>query len=292
VTVLLRIVAIVFPIFAVIAAGYVYARFRKPDMTFANQLNMDVFVPALVFGALASKSFSVDTYAALGLAGLIVVLGSGALAIPVARLLRVQVNTFVPPMMFTNSGNMGLPLMMLAFGEAMLPAAVMLFLVENVLHYSLGTWMLDHRARLTTLWRIPVILAAIAGLAVSLSGAAIWPPLLTAVKMLGDVSIPLLLFSLGVRLTDSAFQDLRIGMIGAIFCPLSGVAIAYLAGMLLGIGGVQRDMLIVFGALPPAVLNYVFAERYRQEPQRVASIVMVGNLGALIAVPIALAMVL
>lgn len=289
---LIRIIAIVFPIFAVIAAGYLYARFRKPDMTFANQLNMDVFVPALVFGALASKSFSVSTYSALGVAGLLVVLGSGALALPVARYLKVPVNTFVPPMMFTNSGNMGLPLMVLAFGDAMLPAAVMLFLVENVLHYSLGSWMLDHRAKLTNLWRIPVILAAIAGFLVSMGGVSVWPPLLTAIRMLGDVSIPLLLFSLGVRLTDSAFRDIRLGLIGAVFCPLSGVALAYLSAYLIGIEGVQRDMLIVFGALPPAVLNYVFAERYHQEPQRVASIVMLGNLGALIAMPIALALVL
>jgi predicted permease len=290
--VLLRIVAIVFPIFAVVAAGYLYARWRRPDMGFANQLNMDVFVPALVFSALASRPFDIDTYGTLGLAAALVVLGSGLLALPVARLLRVETNTFVPPMMFTNSGNMGLPLMVLAFGEAALPAAVMLFLVENVLHYSLGTWMLDHHARLTTIWRIPVIAAAIAGLAVSLTEIRIWPPALTAVRMLGEVSIPLLLFSLGVRLTDSAFGDLRLGVIGAVFCPLSGVVTAWLAAYVLGIDGMQRDMLIVFGALPPAVLNYVFAERYRQEPQKVASIVMVGNLGSLVAIPLALAIVL
>lgn len=288
----LRIVAIVFPIFAVVGAGYIYGRYRRPDMTFANQLNMDVFVPALVFFALASRPFDVDTYGMLGLAGLVVVLGSGALAVPMARLLKVPGNTFVPPMMFTNSGNMGLPLMVLAFGEAALPAAVMLFLVENVLHYSLGTWMLDHRARLMTLWRVPVILAAVAGLSVSLAGIAVWPPLLTAIRMLGEVSIPLLLFSLGVRLTDSAFQDVRLGVIGAVFCPLSGMAVAWAAATLMGIEGLQRDMLIVFGALPPAVLNYVFAERYRQQPEKVASIVMIGNLGSLLFVPLALALVL
>ena len=288
----LRIVAIVFPIFAVVAAGYVYGRYRRPEMAFANQLNMDVFVPALVFFALASRPFDVDTYGMLGLAGLVVVLGSGALAVPMARLLKIPANTFVPPMMFTNSGNMGLPLMVLAFGEAALPAAVMLFLVENVLHYSLGTWMLDHHARLWTLWRVPVILAAIAGLTVSLGGITVWPPLLTAIRMLGEVSIPLLLFSLGVRLTDSAFQDVRLGVIGAVFCPLSGMAVAWAAVSLMGLEGVQRDMLIVFGALPPAVLNYVFAERYRQQPEKVASIVMIGNLGALLFVPLALALVL
>ena len=73
-------------------------------------------------------------------------LGSGLVAWPLARLLQVETKTFVPPMMFNNSGNMGLPLAVLAFGEAALPAAVVLFLVENLLHFSLGAWMLDHRA--------------------------------------------------------------------------------------------------------------------------------------------------
>jgi predicted permease len=292
----IRIVGIVFPIFAIIGAGFAYARWKRAhggiDMSFANQLNMDVFVPALVFAALASKSFDIGTYWKLAVGALIVVLGSGLLSWPLAKLLKVAPNTFVPPMMFTNSGNMGLPLAVLAFGEAALPAAVMLFFVENILHYALGTWMLDHHARLSNLWKVPVITAALAGLAVSLSGLTVWPPLHLAIKLMGDVSIPLLLFSLGVRLTDSAFKDLRLGLIGAAACPLIGMALAWLATVVLDLSAPQAGMLLVFGALPPAVLNFVFAEKYRQEPEKVASIVMVGNLGALIFVPLALAIVL
>ena len=287
-----RIVGIVFPIFAIVAAGYFYGRKHRPDMAFANQLNMDVFVPALVFAALASRSFDPDVYGKLALGGLAVVLGSGLLAWPLARLLREHSKTFVPPMMFTNSGNMGLPLMVLAFGEAALPAAVALFFIENTLHYSLGTWMLDRHARLWNLWRVPVIAAALAGLAVSALGLVLWPPLLLGIKMLGDVSIPLLLFALGVRLTDSAFADWRLGVVAAVACPLSGMLLALAVAPLLGLTGLHRDMLLVFGALPPAVLNYVFAERYQQEPGKVASIVMVGNLGSLVFVPLALALVL
>ena len=292
----LRIVSIVFPIFAIVGAGYAYARWREKhggiDMSFANQLNMDVFVPALVFAALASKSFDVGTYWRLALGALVVVLGSGLIAWPLARLLKVQTNTFVPPMMFTNSGNMGLPLAVLAFGEDALPAAVMLFFVENILHYSLGTWMLDHHARLTNLWKVPVIAASIAGLACSVGGVEIWAPLHLGIKLMGDVSIPLLLFSLGVRLTDSAFKDLRLGLIGAIVCPLTGMALAWVVAGPLGLPPRHEAMLLVFGALPPAVLNFVFAERYRQEPEKVASIVMLGNLGSLIFVPMALLLVL
>ncbi|MBE7460948.1 MAG: AEC family transporter [Zoogloeaceae bacterium] len=286
---LLRIVSIVFPLFAIVAAGWLYGRRHKPDMALANQLNMDVFVPALVFAALAGKSFDLLGYQALALGGIAVVLGSGLAAWPLARLLRVDAKTFLPPMMFNNSGNMGLPLAVLAFGEAALPAAVVLFLVENLLHFSLGAWMLDRRARLITLWRMPMMLAALAGLAMSLSGIALWPPLLTAIRMLGDISIPLLLFTLGVRLAGASFHAWRIGLAGAVARPVLGMLIAWAAGRALGLGAQHQAMLLVFGALPPAVLNYVFAERYAQEPDKVASIVMVGNVAALLFIPVALA---
>lgn len=289
---LLRIVSIIFPLFAIVLAGWFYGRRHRPDMALANQLNLDVFVPALVFAALAGKSFELQTYWLLAAGGGVVVLGSGLAAWPLARLLKVDAKTFLPPMMFNNSGNMGLPLAVLAFGEAALPAAVVLFLVENLLHFSLGVWMLDHRARLVTLWRMPMMLAALAGLAVSLSGVALWPPLATAIRMLGDISIPLLLFTLGVRLAEASFHAWGVGLAGAVARPLLGMLIAWGAGLALGLPPRHQAMLLVFGALPPAVLNYVFAERYRQEPDKVASIVMVGNVAALVFVPFALALAL
>ncbi|MBK9447387.1 MAG: AEC family transporter [Betaproteobacteria bacterium] len=285
---LLRIIAIIFPIFAIVGVGYFYARYKKPDMAFANQLNMDIFVPALVFAALASKDFDLFANWKLALGALAVVLGSGLLAWPVAKLMKVPTNTLLPPMMFNNSGNMGLPLLVLAFGEQALPLAVVLFFVENVLHYSLGTWMLDHHAKLWNLWRVPVIAAAIAGLAVSLLKIELWSPLYIGIKMLGDVSIPLLLFSLGVRLTDSAAKDMKLGLVGAALCPLAGMAIAWAIAPLLGLDTMQTGMLLIFGALPPAVLNYIFAEKYKQEPERVASIVMIGNTASLVFIPLAL----
>ena len=287
-----RIAGIVFPIYAVVAVGYAYGRVKKPDMAFANQLNMDIFLPALVFAALASKSFDITQNLPLLIGAAVVVLGTGLLAWPVARLLGVAPNTFVPPMMFKNSGNMGLPLMVLAFGEAALPAAVVLFFIENFLHYSLGTWLLDHRARLSNLWRVPVIAAALAGLAVSLLHFPLWQPLWLGVKMLGDVSIPLLLFSLGVRLTDSRHADWKISIVGALTSPLAGVLVALLMNLVLGLAGRDAAMLILFGALPPAVLNYIFAERYHQEPDRVASMVLIGNMASLAVIPLTLAWVL
>lgn len=288
----IRITAILFPIFAIVAAGFFYGRRHRPEMAVANRLNMDVFVPALVFAAMAGKAFELTAFGPLALGALLLLLGCGLVAWPVARLLGVPAETFVPPMLFNNSGNIGLPLAVLAWGEVALPAAVILFMVENTLHFSLGARLLDPRARFLSLWRVPVVAAAMAGLVVAVGKIPLWSPGLMAVKMLGDVSVPLLLFSLGVRMTDVSLGDWKISLVGALGRPLLGMAIAWGLVLALGLQGQQAAMLIVFGALPPAVLNFLFAERYQQEPQRVASIVLVGNLAALLFLPLALALVL
>lgn len=287
-----RLLAVLFPIFGIVAAGYFYGRRHKPEMAVANRLNMDVFVPALVFAAMAGKSFDLAAYGPLALGGFLLLAACGLLAWPVARLCGVQPKTLVPPMLFNNSGNIGLPLALLAWGEDALPAAVILFMVENTLHFTFGARWLDPQARLLLLWRIPVVFAAIAGLLVAALKIALWTPLLIGIKMLGDISVPLMLFALGVRMTGFTLNDWQLAAGSALLRPLIGMALAWAIIHLLGLQGREAAMLLVFGALPPAVLNFLFAERYQQEPQRVASIVLIGNLAALIFLPLALSLVL
>ncbi len=287
-----RLLAVLFPIFGIVAAGYFYGRKHKPEMAVANRLNMDVFVPALVFAAMAGKSFDLAAYGPLALGGFLLLVACGLLAWPVARLCGVQPKTLVPPMLFNNSGNIGLPLALLAWGEDALPAAVILFMVENTLHFTFGARWLDPQARLLLLWRIPVVFAAIAGLLVAALKIALWTPLIIGIKMLGDISVPLMLFALGVRMTGFTLNDWQLAVGSALLRPLIGMALAWGIIHLLGLEGRDAAMLLVFGALPPAVLNFLFAERYQQEPQRVASIVLIGNLAALIFLPLALSLVL
>jgi predicted permease len=294
-----RIVEILFPLFALVALGYVVGKRHRPELSGANRLNMDVFSPALVFAALAGQHVDVAAYLPLVLAALVLMLGSGALGWWLARRLQEDPRTLAPPMMFNNCGNLGLPLALLSFGEQALAPMVVLFIVSSLLHFSLGVWLLDRRARLTHLWRAPMVLAAFAGLAVGAAGWTVWPPLLTTIKMLGDISIPLMLFGLGVRLAETPIRAWRLGAIIALARPLSGMALAAaMIGLYQVMGGawrlepLQAALLLLFGALPPAVLNYLFAERYGQEPDKVASIVLVGNLASVVFLPLALAAVL
>ena len=290
--ILVRIIEVVFPLIAVILVGVWAGRKHQPEMEVANRLNMDYFVPALVFGILVGGDFRIAQYSGLMLGAFILIAGLGMVGLLAARLSNLHPRTFIPPMMFNNCGNLGLPLALLAFGKEAMPAAVIMMLVSNVLHFSFGAWLMDHHARLTDLWKIPVLFVTMLGLALNLGNIAVWPPLLMAFHLLGEISVPLMMFALGVRLADMNLAESYSGLLIAVLRPLSGMALAYGIGYGLELSEIQRAQLILFGALPPAVLNYIFAERYHQEPEKVASMVMIGNVAALLFVPLALLLVL
>ena len=268
---------VLFPIFVLILVGYLYAKFRHIDMEFANRMNMEIFIPALLIEALSRKSFNLIDYQLLAVAGILVVLLSGVLAWGFSKVFKISVPMFVPSMMFNNCGNMGLPLAVLAFGEEALSAAVVLFLASNLLHFTLGTYIVGGKISWWNLLKMPVNIATIIGLVISFTHWEMPEVIHIPVQMLSQVAIPLMLISLGVRMTTVDLSAWRLGFIGAILCPLFSVLIAFFLLLFMPIEPVQRVQLLMFATLPPAVLNYMFAEKYNQQPTEVASMVVVGN---------------
>ncbi|MCC7041362.1 MAG: AEC family transporter [Burkholderiales bacterium] len=285
-----RILGIFLPVLVVVVVGYVYARRVKPDMTHVNRLSMTILAPALVFSALASKEFDARANALLMVGCIGVVLGSGLLAWPIARFLKIDYRTFVPSMMFNNCGNLGLPLSVLAFGQAGFPAMVALFTISNLLQFTLGTWLMDHRARMYHLLRNPMVAATIVGFAFALTHPPLPEWIEVGIRIMGDAMVPMMLLSLGVRLADVRWADSGIGVVGGIVRPLVGLGAALALIPLLGLDDMQRGLLILFAVLPPAVLNFMVAEQFRQEPGKVASIVLIGNVLAVVFVPLGLAL--
>lgn len=292
-----RILGIILPVFCIIAVGYAYARLRgdtvKSEMAAVNRLTTDVLCPLLVFTAMAAKDFDLAQNAALILAGVLISIGSGVVAWPLARAFGYDVRTFLPPMMYNNCGNMGLPLAALAFGQAGLSAAVALFMACNLVYFSIGIKILAsgkpqaHGAA----WRLllnPMMVAMMFGLAAALIQVTVPEPLFLGLKMLGEASIPVMLFALGVRMRDVTLKSWQIGMVGAAVCPLAGLAVAWALDQFLHLPAAQRGQMYLFASLPPAVFCFMMAERYKQEPDRVASIVLLGNLAALLFVPLGL----
>jgi predicted permease len=283
-----RILGIILPVFVIILVGYLYARRVKPDMAMVNRISMNVLAPALIFSVLASKDFDIAAHWKLMLGSVGVVVGSGVIAWALARLMKVDPRTLVPPVMFNNCGNMGLPLAALAYGAAGFGPMVALFVISNLLHFTLGVWIINHHAKFGNLLRNPMVVSTIAGFGFAIAHPTLPEWLTVAVKLVGDALIPMMLLSLGARLADVQWDAVRLGIVGGIACPATGLAMALLLAPALGLDPTQRGLLILFGVLPPAVLNFMVAEAFRQEPHKVASIVLIGNVLSVLFVPLGL----
>ena len=283
-----RIIEIIVPVFFIVAVGFLYARRFRPDMTWFSRIALDVCTPMLTYSALASRNFEIAQHAALLAGGALLVMGAGLLAWPLALVSRQSPRTLVPVVMFNNCGNMGLPLALLAFGPQHIGAAVALFSISNLIHFSIGARITSRDARTRDLLLSPMMLATVLGFASALT--EVRPPavLLTGMKLMGDASLPLMLFALGVRLSAFEPKGLLGSLLGAVARPVIGMALALPLAQALELDALARAQLLLFAALPPAVLQFMLADRYRQEPEKVAGMIMLGNVLALLFVPLGL----
>ncbi len=283
---------IVAPLFIIVGVGYFYGARVRPEMRITNQLVMDVFVPALIFHVMVQESFHPSLYTWLVVGGTLLMLGSGVAGYVLARVVGISPRAVMPPAMFSNWANLGLPLYILALGETALDGGVMLVVVGNILCFSLGTYIYSGKISGLEVIKTPIIVAVVLGILLNALDVTMPFFIDKPLEMMGQVAIPLMLFSLGVRLTRVDFRDAHYGLIMAAFCPLVGVGMALLLVQVLPLSTLHQHILILFGALPPAVVNYMLSEQYDCEPDKVASMVVIGNLAAVATLPLALLLVL
>ncbi|HHJ35154.1 MAG TPA: AEC family transporter [Gammaproteobacteria bacterium] len=281
-----EILTVVIPVFFIALCGYIYGRWVTTVIGEVNRINLDLFVPVLLVYVLSEKLGGVAGGQEMLMAGVLVVFGSGLLAIPASRLLGIEFKTLAPPMMFNNSANLGFPLAVFAFGESILPYAVVLFLVQATSMFTFGFVIYGQRLSVKHLLSNPIIVAMSIGLI--LYGFDLHMPaiVLPGVKLLSEVAIPLTLVTLGIKLAEADWHHWRDGIWGAVLRPLSGLPFGLLAIWMIPMPETLKPLVILFAVLPPAVLNAPLAERYKQEPEKVASMVMVGNMLTIVYMPV------
>lgn len=287
-----RIGQIIIPVFFIVAIGYFYGRRTRPDLSSFNRIVLDVLAPVLVYSALAAREFRLQDHLLLLLGGTLLILGCGLAGWLLARATGIQPRTLAPVVMFNNCGNMGLPLALLAFGPEHFGAAVALFSISNLFHFSLGARITSGHARTRDLLLSPLMIATALGFLSAWSSVRPPDAVLSGMKLLGEAMLPMMLFALGVRLTALRRESIPRGLLGAFARPVAGLLIALPLAWALGLDDGARGQLILFAALPPAVLQFMLAERYQQEPEKVAAMILLGNALAVVFIPLALALAL
>ncbi|NYT77111.1 AEC family transporter [Alcaligenaceae bacterium] len=284
---LLTLLNIVLPVFAIAALGFGFGRrhLRASDMSFINNANVMLFCPALVFSALLNNPVDLTRGWPLIAAGVLICIVPGILLLLV-RNAGMSRPAFVVTGMFRNTGNVGIPLMMLAYGKDQLGDIVLLFALTNLLQFSLGLFILSSGRSRWEWVRNPNVWAAVLGLL--LSSQRRWIPefVLTTVDLVGQIAIPLMLFALGVRLAQDRIAHINKALRINLIYLLAGVLTLVPVVWLLPLTQDWTRLIILSAMLPPAVLNYLLCELYDVEPRSVAAVVLMGNAMSVAVIPL------
>ena len=290
---LVELLSIVAPIYITVGLGYGWARSgRRYDTDLITDLVMSIGAPCLVFSSLIRLDMDPSALAGMVGATLVALASFTLVAGIVLRAARLPHTSFLSPMVFANTGNMGLPVCLFAFGREGLALGVCFYATCAISQFTVGLWMWTGEVSFRELLRTPLAYSGLLSALVVTTGASVPEWIQRTAGLLGDFTIPLMQFTLGVTLArlhlgavprSFALSMLRIGM---------GLALGIGLSELLQLEGVARGVFILNCAMPVAVLNYLLAEKYGRSPGDVASLVVLSTLISLVSLPLILAWLL
>jgi predicted permease len=283
---LLKIIEITLPIFAIALVGFFYGRVVRPDLGGANKLVVDIALPVLIFTSLSTKDFQPAQAGWFSLAAVALILISGALAYPLVRITGSTWRAVLPCVMFTNVGPVGIPLVVLAYGSAGLAPAVILLVLSNILHFTVGVAIMSGRVDWRMVYANPLVWSTLLGLGFAQLQWTLPAFAQTPLTMIGGILVPMMLMSLGARLSTSEIKDAKAGLITTLLTLAARLLACLLILQLVPLHGLERGAFILFACLPSAVFNFLLADRFQQAPKQVASMVIVGHVASVAVLPL------
>ncbi len=280
----------VFPVFALIGIGLLFASFKKIDIGSIVEVLLYLTIPAFVISSLLKKTIETHEILTIFLAATGVVLGVGLISFIYLTLIKKrELRGFYLPTMFMNSGNMALPLVLLAFGEEGLAYAIIYYVTVGILVYTLGIYIAKGEGGWKEILKLPLLYSVLIGLYFNMTPREIPAPILNAIDILGEATIPMMLLSLGFRLKSIKISYITISLTGSVIRIFGGILVAYLIVSITNISGTAQNVILLSSAMPAAVINFVVTEKYNLQSDLVASIVFLSTILSIFTTPIILA---
>lgn len=284
---LLNILTVIAPVFVCAGIGFTWRKLGHPfDTRMVGALALNLGMPCLVFSSLTRLNVSLTAFAEMVGAYAVVMLCFLFVGLAAIRSLKVPAHTYLPIFTSSNTGNMGLPLCLFAFGSEGLAFGICIFILSSIYSFTVGWSIYAGRLAADVLYNNPLIYAVALALIFMLSDTS--PPdwLANTTELISGLAIPLMLVSLGV-----AIADLRVRRTGKIviisFIKLvTGFIVGYAVGDILGMEGAARGVLIIGAAMPIAVHNYMFAQRFDRNSDDTAGMIVISTIMSLATLPL------
>ncbi len=279
--------AVILPVLLIAGIGFTWAKMgRRFDSVFLTDIATNIGTPCLVAHSLTTLKVAPEDIAQMFGAALCAIAGFCILGLVTLKLLRLSLNSYLPALMFPNTGNMGLPLALFAFHEAGLALAVVYFGCTVTLQFTLGISISAGNLSLSRLVRTPTIYSVVISILMLVFDVPVPTWIENTIGVLGGLTIPMMLLTLGVSIAQLKVNALGRNLFLACVRLGGGFLIALAVTRIFHLPPVAAGVLIIQSSMPVAVFNFLFAQYYGRAHGDVAAMVVISTALSFLTLPL------
>ena len=287
----LKLFEVLFPVFFIVGIGFLLGK-KNPDFdtSFITTYAGNFGTPALVIFALTAGGVSFEVFKEIFFYALILLSAFGIVGLIFLLLMKKDYVRELPTFILPNTGNMGIPICLFAYGELGMGIAAAISSLVVLLHFTLNIFLAKRAFDFQTIFKSPAFYAIIVTVLFLYFEQPFPQFVMNTVMLLAYGMIVMILMSLGVALTQMkvfSFKDAVITSTGRVIIgPLIGLAVI----KLFDLSGVSAGVILIQSSMPSAILCYLVASMYSPKfiVDNISSTIVVSTIMSLVTIPITL----
>jgi len=285
----IKLFEVLFPVFFIIGVGYFIGK-KKPnlDTTFITDYSSNFGAPALFIFAITSSGVTYGVFAEYFVYSLIAIILFSITGIIFLLLMKKDYVRELPPFILPNTGNMGIPICLFAYGTLGMGVAAAISSVVVLLHFTLNIFLASKKFDINLILKSPTSYAVLVAVIFLYFELDMPKVVLNTVMLLGYTMIVLVLMSLGISLTQLKVFSFKNALISSVGRVIIGPLIGFALIKIFNLSGFAAGALLIQSSMPSAILTYLIADMYspKETVDNISSMIVVSTLMSLITVPI------
>ena len=285
----LKLFEVLFPVFFIVGIGYYLGKKNpKLDTSFITNFAANIGSPAMVFYAVTTTGITFNIFVEYFWYSVIAIFGFAITGVIFLKFLNKDIVTELPPFILPNTGNMGLPICLFAYGSQGLGIAATISSLVILFHFTLGVFLASKKLDLNLLFKSPPFYAIIISVLFLYYEIEVPVFLINTTMMLTYAAIFLILMSLGIALTRFKVFSFKSALISSISRVIIGPIIGFAIIKTFDLSGFAAGVLLIQCSMPSAVLTYLVGSLYSSKKvvDSVASMIVVSTVMSFVTVPI------
>jgi predicted permease len=284
---LIHVLQIVAPAFLIIALGYGCSRYIQNGNAALIKITMGILVPAFAWEHLYRMKLESSAISDVLLSSIIIMLVPGLIAWGVFRVMGISQRGVYLPIMFMNSVNLPFPILAAAYGEEAIPFALMFYLTAFIGIFTLGLIIVSggKEKGCFRIFREPVVYVVLFALLFNVGEVEVPEFINQSAHLLAQATIPMVLLALGLQLAQVKVTELKLSFIAVAIRFIGGALTGVFCVWLFQLEGLAYKVVILESVMPCAVITSLVAEKYRAQPEIVASTILISTVLSIIIIP-------